>query len=578
MTGLPEIPPRYVVREVLRSDDAEFLARADDSVLRREVILKAPGSALARHLASTGDLERCLAEARMLARIDHAHVVRLLDVVECPGGPLLVLEVIAGETLAARVASAGPLAEAEVVALGIKLASALGALHDAGAVHRAIEPDHVVLRSDGEPVLTGFHFAKFTVRGGIASSIEYATVTTSTTAHIPLPAPRYVAPEQRQGQVANARSDVYALGATLAFAWTGRDPPRDGDAASVLTNAKAPLTRVLARCLTRAPLQRTQTAAELRQQLERLAEPKVATLGNPSNARGVWVRRLVAAGLVAGALTTLRQFVFDDAAPADAGARGRAVTSGDDVPGYLPRYAASHALLIGIGDTYAKNGFAALKNAESDVAALRTKLEAMPWEGWRITTLVGADATKPAILDALAKLIETDPDDRVLIYFAGHGERDPKDDKSGFLVPADGKPRVAAHDENSWIASDELNGKVRRMRAKHVLLMLDCCYGGVMTRFRSGSESHVNELLLTQKAHVVIASGRPNDRVPDGEGERSPFLGAVLGALDGVGTTLTAAALFARVQEVSPVQGGSTPTFSHLEDGGSGDFVFFLKG
>lgn len=571
MPGPLEIPPRYVVREILRDDDAEFLARADDSVLRREVVLKAPGAALARHIASTGDLERYLAEARTLARIQHPNVVKLLDVVEFPGGFVLVLEPVVGETLTTRVARTGPLSATAVRQLGLRLASALAALHEVGAVHRAIEPDHVLVRTDGEPVLTGFHFAKFIARSGIASSIEYTQTATSATARIPLPSPRYVAPELRQGQVANARSDVFALGATLVFAWTGRDPPH------TMPTTDAALAAVLSRCVEHAPLQRIQRAHEVARELAEAhaSAAELATHASGTSASATWTRRLLAVGLILGALTTWRALLDDDAA--DAGERGRSVRVNDATEAYASKYAASHALLIGIGEAYANQGFPALKNAENDIVALRARLEAMPWEQWQITQLVGKDATKQAILDALARLVDTAPDDRVLVYFAGHGERDATDDKSGFLIPADGKPRVAAHDENTWIASDELNGKIRRMRAKHVLLMLDCCYGGVMTRFRSGGDVTAVAPLLTERAHLVIASGRPNERVPDGEGAHSPFLSAVIEALSGPEKTLTATALYARIQAKCAQGNAALPTFAPLEGGGSGDVVFFLR-
>jgi hypothetical protein len=98
-----------------------------------------------------------------------------------------------------------------------------------------------------------------------------------------------------------------------------------------------------------------------------------------------------------------------------------------------------------------------------------------------------------------------------------------------------------------------------------------------MTRFRSDQASRFGELLLTEKAHLVLASGRPSDKVPDGDGAHSPFLQAFLAALATDAEAITASGVFARIQESAPRTGGAVPTFAPLEDGGTGDVVVFLR-
>src|SRR6185295_18457358 len=87
--------------------------------------------------------------------------MRLLDVMETPGGPMLVIEPVEGETLADRFERGGPLAPAEIQALGIRLCDALEAVHAVGVVHRGVSAENIVLRADGTPCLAGFVFAKF---------------------------------------------------------------------------------------------------------------------------------------------------------------------------------------------------------------------------------------------------------------------------------------------------------------------------------------------------------------------------------------------------------------------------------
>src|SRR5262245_64977388 len=214
------LPERFEVLEELASGETEVLWRARDRVLLREVVLKRPGPGLAAAFRSRDAREQVLQEARALARVRHPAVVRLLDAIETPEGPLLVLEPAPGETLAEVLARDGRLAPREVVAIGERLAGALEALHAAGVVHRGISAENVVLDAAGAASIGGIHFAKLAGDGtGFDTSIQYRGSSAVLDAQAGAPAPgapraqpAHPAPEQLRGEPADARADVFGLG------------------------------------------------------------------------------------------------------------------------------------------------------------------------------------------------------------------------------------------------------------------------------------------------------------------------------------------------------------------------------
>jgi len=158
------------------------------------------------------DVERILLEARATARVRHPGVVAIHDAGEEAGLPYLVLDLVDGPSLKARIAESGPLDSAAVAALGRALADALGAAHAVGLLHRDVKPANVLLGPDG-PVLTDF---------GIAKDLRGPAGPTRTGDLLGTPA--YMAPEQVLGAGVDERTDVYGLGATLYEALTGRPP------------------------------------------------------------------------------------------------------------------------------------------------------------------------------------------------------------------------------------------------------------------------------------------------------------------------------------------------------------------
>jgi serine/threonine protein kinase len=205
--------------------------RARDDVLGRTVALKelTAHSVLAAAGAGLEDegSRRAMREARIAARLHHPNVIGVYDIVEHEGRPFLVMEFLASRSLAQLMAAGVRLPPQETARIGVQLASALDAAHDAGIVHRDVKPGNVLLAEDGAVKLTDF---------GISRAVGDTTVTAS---GVLLGTLGYIAPEVAQGQTADSRSDVYSLGATLYAAVEGQPPFGTDD------NAVAMLYRIV---------------------------------------------------------------------------------------------------------------------------------------------------------------------------------------------------------------------------------------------------------------------------------------------------------------------------------------------
>jgi len=166
---------------------------------------------------SAGEIEearrRIRREADVLASLDHPGIVRLLDVLDDGDDIVLVMPYLAGGSLHDRVSTSGPLHPDEVSAIADRLLDALAAAHRQGVVHRDVKPANVLFGADGEPHLVDF---------GVAVSRDVTMGLTATA--MVLGTPGFMAPEQAQGHAATAASDVFSLGATLAYAATGVGP------------------------------------------------------------------------------------------------------------------------------------------------------------------------------------------------------------------------------------------------------------------------------------------------------------------------------------------------------------------
>jgi len=159
--------------------------RAEDTLLRRAVALKRLAPALA---ADEAHRRRLLREARSVSALNHPNIATLFDVFESSGETFLVMELVAGESLRARLAR--PLALEEAIRIMRQCAEALEAAHRAGIVHRDIKPENIILAADGRVKILDF---------GIAQRLPLEDTGTATTETGTLRGTlRYLAPEVLQ--------------------------------------------------------------------------------------------------------------------------------------------------------------------------------------------------------------------------------------------------------------------------------------------------------------------------------------------------------------------------------------------
>jgi Tol biopolymer transport system component len=265
--------------------------RGRDSRLDRLVAVKV----LPAHLHGNADLrERFDREARAVSSLTHPHICALYDVGHQNGTDFLVMELLEGETLADRLEK-GPLPADQALRYGIEIADALSAAHRQGIVHRDLKPGNVMVTKAGAKLLD-FGLA----RTGVAAATGAVTALPTTPANLTaqgtiLGTFQYMAPEQLEGQEADARTDIFAFGALLFEMITGRRafegrtqanlisaimtsaPP---SVSSVQPLAPPSLDYAISRCLAKDPDDRWQSARDLAAELRRVA-------GRPQESSGV---------------------------------------------------------------------------------------------------------------------------------------------------------------------------------------------------------------------------------------------------------------------------------------------------
>jgi eukaryotic-like serine/threonine-protein kinase len=205
----------YEILDLLGAGGMGEVYRARDTRLDRTVALKVLPDSLASDEPSRARLQR---EAKAISALNHPHICALYDLGRIDATDFLVLELLEGETLAARL-SRGALPLSQVLRIGSEIADALGAAHRQGIVHRDLKPGNIMLTPTGVKLLD-FGLAKpapilptavtlaqpgeLTVHGTIVGTLQY------------------MAPEQVQGLEADGRTDIFALGAILHEMATGR--------------------------------------------------------------------------------------------------------------------------------------------------------------------------------------------------------------------------------------------------------------------------------------------------------------------------------------------------------------------
>lgn len=258
---------RFVIERLLGAGGMGAVYLARDEQLGEAVALKVVAGLGLLDASAADRLRREVSTAR---KISHPNVVRLHDLGEENGLLFLSMEYVAGESLAARLRRVGTIPAAQLTPLAEQLCAGLAAAHAAGVVHRDLKPANILLTGDRTVKIIDF---------GIARPLAAAGMTAT---NMVIGTPEYMAPEQVRGGAVDQRTDVYALGAVLYQALTGR-PPFTGESpiAIGVAHCQDPVTpprqlrpevppaweAIVLRALDKRPETRFQSVQELREAL-----------------------------------------------------------------------------------------------------------------------------------------------------------------------------------------------------------------------------------------------------------------------------------------------------------------------
>jgi Protein kinase domain len=207
--------PAYDIGDELGQGGMGVVVSGQHRQLDRHVAIKQ----LPLAIATDPDVRRrFMSEARLLASLDHPHVVPVYDFVESGGVCLLVMELLPGGTLRSRVASSGSVTAPYAVAVSLACLSGLSAAHRRGVLHRDIKPENMLFASSGVLKVTDFGIAKLVGAPGTALTQVGQVIGT----------PAYIAPEQVRGGQLSPATDVYMVATMLYELLAGVLPFPDG--------------------------------------------------------------------------------------------------------------------------------------------------------------------------------------------------------------------------------------------------------------------------------------------------------------------------------------------------------------
>ena len=271
----------YRVLEQIGAGGMGVVYRARDEHLERDVALKVlPPDTFDDDAAR----RRFRKEALALSRLNHPNIATVHDFDTQDGVDFLVVELISGTSLDELLLS-GPLSEKEVIRLGQQLAEGVAAAHQEGVLHRDLKPGNLRLTRDGWLKILDFGLAKATQRADATTELKESVGTAGT-----LP---YMAPEQISRGYADARTDVWAIGAVLYELATGKRPfdyptaPRVATAiltepppapSSLNRDVSAGLEQIILKCLEKEPENRYHSAKEIAVDLRRLTVSTTAAI------------------------------------------------------------------------------------------------------------------------------------------------------------------------------------------------------------------------------------------------------------------------------------------------------------
>jgi eukaryotic-like serine/threonine-protein kinase len=294
--------------------------RASDPRLGRDVAIKV----LPATFSSDPDrLKRFEQEARAAGVLNHPNITAVHDLGTnaSDGAPYVVHELLEGETLRSELAG-GRFSPRKAIEYAIQIAQGLAAAHEKGIVHRDLKPENVFVTKEGRVKILDFGLAKLTQAEG---SPNATNIPTATEPGVVMGTLGYMSPEQVKAKPADARSDIFALGAILYEMLSGQrafrgdsagetlaailkeDPP---DLSATNQNISPGLDRIVRHCLEKNPERRFQSASDIAFDLEALSglsTPRLQPSATPTRLRGpvglaAAAVAIALAGLLAGRL------------------------------------------------------------------------------------------------------------------------------------------------------------------------------------------------------------------------------------------------------------------------------------
>lgn len=267
---------------------------------------------------------------------------------------------------------------------------------------------------------------------------------------------------------------------------------------------------------------------------------------------------------VAALSAALRDQALKTVAATQAAAAPVAKAEPEALPVDLGRY---HALVIGANDY---KSLPKLRSAVADAEAVASVLKEL--YGFEVETLI--DPTRRQIVVALDKMRQRlDVDDNLLIYYAGHGILDHAAGR-GFWLPVDASDETMV----DWVSTATITDALRAAVAKHIMLVVDSCYSGALTRGVKieGQKQVVLEALSKKRTRVVLTSGGLEPVSDTGGGNHSVFAKALLDALRENSGVLLGSELFSRIRRPIMLNAEQTPEYGDIRYAGheGGDFIF----
>ena len=267
---------RYRILAQLGSGGMGVVYRARDEKLERDVAIKMLQPGL---LTDQEGRERFRREARVLAKLNHSHIAAVYDVIESKGSDCIVMELVAGESLAAKL-RAGPLPIAEATSIAAQIAEALEEAHEQGIIHRDLKPGNVMITPKGQAKVLDFGLAK------LFAPLSTDPALSLSDTRVVMGTPRYMSPEQALCRKLDARTDLWSLGVLFYESLTGATPFQGASNIAILnavmTESFTPLREIrpdlpafagtiVTHALHKDPEQRYASAREMSADLQKLA-------------------------------------------------------------------------------------------------------------------------------------------------------------------------------------------------------------------------------------------------------------------------------------------------------------------